>query len=152
MTIKDTLEETYSALSAKKVRSGLTILGIVIGISSVIAMVSIGTGASSQISSSIESLGSNLIQVMPGAQKQAGGFTVSLGRGGAKPLTNADADAIASSISNINATSPEVNGRHQITAKGTNTNTSVIGSTSAYPAVHNLQVDAGDFISESQNA
>lgn len=151
MTIKDTLEETYTALSANKVRSGLTILGIVIGISSVIAMVSIGTGASSSISSSIESLGSNLIQVMPGAQRQAGGFTVSLGRGGAKTLTNGDADAIASGISNINAVSPEVSGRYQVTAKGTNTNTSVTGAASAYPSVHNLQIDTGDFISDSQN-
>src|SRR3569832_211061 len=140
MKLKDTLEETYTALSANKVRSGLTILGIVIGISSVIAMVSIGTGASSQISSSIESLGSNLIQVMPGAQRQAGGFTVSLGRGGGKILTNGDSDAIASSISNINAVSPEVSGRYQVTSKGNTTNTSVPGTTSAYPAVHNMQV------------
>jgi putative ABC transport system permease protein len=151
MKFKDTLEETYTALSANKIRSGLTILGIVIGISSVIAMVSIGTGASSKISSSIESLGSNLIQVIPGAQRQAGGFTVSLGRGGNKILSNADADAIASGVSNINAVSPEVSGRYQVTAKGTNTNTNVTGVSSAYPAVHNLQIDAGDFISDGQN-
>ncbi len=151
MTFKDIFQETYTALSANKVRSGLTILGIVIGISSVIAMVSIGTGASSSISSSIESLGSNLIQVMPGAQRQAGGFSVSLGRGGSKILTNGDADAITTSISNISAVSPEVSGRYQVTAKGTNTNTSVTGASSAYPTVHNLQVDAGDFISDSQN-
>src|SRR3990167_5204752 len=72
MTINDIAHETYTALSANKVRSGLTMLGIVIGISSVIAMVSIGTGASNTISSSIESLGSNLIQVTPGTQQTQG--------------------------------------------------------------------------------
>jgi putative ABC transport system permease protein len=76
---------------------------------------------------------------------------VSLGRGGSKILSNADADAIASGVSNINAVSPEVSGRYQVTAKGTNTNTNVIGVSSAYPAVHNLEIDAGDFISDGQN-
>src|SRR5262245_42367592 len=109
MQLKDTLQETYSALSANKVRSGLTILGIVIGISSVIAMVSIGTGASNSISSSIQSLGSNLLQVMPGAQRGPG-FQVSTGRGAAKVLTMADADGIRG-ISNVQAVDEEVSGR-----------------------------------------
>src|SRR6267154_1040996 len=69
MTFNDTLQETYTAISANKARSSLTILGIVIGISSVIALVSIGQGASAGIQSSIQSLGSNLIQVTPGAQR-----------------------------------------------------------------------------------
>jgi putative ABC transport system permease protein len=81
MKLKDVIHETYTALSANKVRSSLTILGIVIGISSVIAMVSIGTGASNTISSSIESLGSNLLLITPGAQRTQG-FGVSAGRGG----------------------------------------------------------------------
>ena len=97
MNFYDILHETYTALSANKVRSGLTILGIVIGISSVIAMVSIGTGASKTISSSIESLGSNLIQVMPGFQRGPG-FGAFAGRGGGKVLTQADSDAIQSSV------------------------------------------------------
>ena len=71
----------------------LAILGIVIGISSVIAMVSIGAGASSSITSRITSLGSNLIQISPGAQRTQG-FGVSGGRGNAKTLTQEDADAI----------------------------------------------------------
>ncbi|HEV8666462.1 MAG TPA: ABC transporter permease, partial [Candidatus Paceibacterota bacterium] len=66
MTLTDTFEETYAALSANKVRSGLTILGIVIGISSVIALVSIGQGATSSITASVQSLGSNLLRVTPG--------------------------------------------------------------------------------------
>ena len=69
MHILDILQETYAALSANKVRTGLTMLGIVIGIGSVIAMVSIGQGAQSSIQSSIQSIGSNLLIVMPGAQR-----------------------------------------------------------------------------------
>ncbi|HVZ75878.1 MAG TPA: ABC transporter permease [Candidatus Paceibacterota bacterium] len=151
MTIKDTLQETYTALSANKVRSGLTVLGIVIGIGSVIAMVSVGQGAASGIQSSIQSLGSNLLQVSPGAQRIAGGFGVSLGRGSASTLTQADADAIGAQVADINAVATEVSGRQQVTAKGTNTNTSVVGVTSAYPQIRNLQMDQGDFISDTQN-
>lgn len=150
MKLKDITYETYAALSANKVRSGLTMLGIVIGISSVIAMVSIGTGASNAISSSIESLGSNLIQITPGAQRTQG-FGASTGRGGAKTLTNDDASAIADAVTGVQAVDPQVSGRYQITAKGTNTNTSVTGVSSAYPQIRNVEVAEGSFISDIQN-
>lgn len=150
MTLKDTLEETYAALSANKTRSGLTILGIVIGIASVIAMVSIGQGASSSISSSISSLGSNLLLVSPGAQRTAGGFGATGGRGNAKTLTLEDAEAIRA-VSGVSAVATEVSGRYQITAKGTNTNTTVNGVTADYPAIRNVSVAAGYFISDQQN-
>ncbi len=149
MKIIDVLQETYTALSANKVRSGLTVLGIVIGISSVIAMVSIGAGASNSISSNIQALGSNLIMVTPGAQRGQG-FGVSLGRGGAKTLTLSDADAIRT-LQNVNAVAEEVSGRYQVTAKGTNTNTTVDGVTSSYPEIRNVTIDQGSFISDSQN-
>jgi putative ABC transport system permease protein len=151
MTLNDTFQETYAALSANKVRSGLTILGIVIGISSVIAMVSIGSGASKAISSSIESLGSNLLQISPGVQRIAGGFGASAGRGGAKTLTQADADAILSQVANVSAVASEVVGRYQITAKGTNTNTTVNGVTSSYPGIRNVEIAEGSFIDDTQN-
>ena len=150
MKFNDITHETYAALSANKVRSGLTILGIVIGISSVIAMVSIGTGASNSISSSIESLGSNLIQVTPGAQRTQG-FGASAGRGGAKTLTNEDAEAIAEKVADVQAVDSQVSGRYQVTAKGTNTNTSITGVTSAYPQIRNVEVAEGSFISDTQN-
>ena len=151
MTLNDTLQETYTALSANKVRSGLTILGIVIGISSVIAMVSIGSGASNSISSSIQALGSNLLLVSPGAPRQGGGFGISQGRGGAKTLTQADADAISTSVTGVAAVASEVSGRYQVTAKGTNTNTSVDGVTGNYPSIRNIEISEGSFISDTQN-
>ncbi len=147
MNLADIFEETYGALSANKARSGLTVLGIVIGISSVIAMVSIGQGAQGSIEANIQSIGSNLIMITPGAQRGAG-VQVSAGRGSARTLTQADADAIAEQITIAQAVAPEVSGRYQITAKGNNTNTSVIGTTPAYPGVRNVTVDEGNFITD----
>ena len=148
MTTKDILHETFSALTANKVRTSLTMLGIIIGISSVIVMVAIGQGAQGSIQSSIQSLGSNLIEIMPGAQRSFG-YGASAGRGGAQTLTPADASAISAQVSNIAAVSPEVSGRYQVTAKGTNTNTTVNGVMAAYADVHNIQVNDGSFITDA---
>jgi putative ABC transport system permease protein len=147
MTTKDILKETYAALSSNKIRSGLTMLGIVIGISSVIAMTAIGNGAQSSIESSIQSIGANLITVSPGAQRGAG-QQVSAGRGSAKSLTLEDAKAISDEVFSVKAVSPEVSGRYQITAKGTNTNTTVVGVAETYLEVRNTQIYEGVFISD----
>ncbi|MDD5726609.1 MAG: ABC transporter permease [Patescibacteria group bacterium] len=148
MKVTDLLEETYIALSANKARSALTILGIVIGIASVIAMTAIGQGAQSTIQSSITSAGSNLLYVTPGQQRGVG-VQVSAGRGSAQTLTQEDADAIQREVTLAKNVSPELTRRYQVTAKGTNTNTSVIGTTFAYPDVHNMQVDQGSFITDA---
>ncbi len=147
MTPKDILHETYSALSANKVRSGLTMLGIVIGIGSVIAMLAIGQGAQNSIQSSIQSIGSNLIIVSPGTQRGPG-VTVSAGRGSAKSLTLEDSTAISTTVSSVKSVAPEVTGRYQITAKGQNTNTQVSGTLPTYPNVRNLELSDGNFISD----
>ncbi|MDD2732252.1 MAG: ABC transporter permease, partial [Candidatus Pacebacteria bacterium] len=147
MIISDLFQETYSALLSNKVRSGLTILGIVIGIGSVIAMISIGQGSTSSIQSSIQSLGSNLLMISPGAQRSVGSG-LSSGRGSMQSLKQTDADAISENITLVKAVAPEVSGRYQVTAKGTNTNTSVVGVTSDYAEVRNIEIDAGSFISE----
>lgn len=148
MIIQDLIEETYSSVTVNKVRSGLTILGIVIGIGSVIAMISIGQGAQNAIESNIQSIGSNLLIVSPGAQRGPG-IQISQGRGTAQSLTQEDADAITKEIVLAKAVAPEMSRRYQVTAKGTNTNTQVVGTVSAYPDVRNLQIDQGSFITES---
>ena len=148
MKIYDVLKETYSALSGNKVRTGLTMLGIIIGIGSVIAMTAIGTGAQNSISSSIESIGANLVMIMPGTQKSFGG--PSAGRGGAQSLTVEDANAIESGVSNVAGVVREVTSRKQVVATGTNTNTSIIGTEPSYSTVRNIAIDEGNFIS-SQN-
>lgn len=147
MIIADILREVFWSLSANKTRSGLTVLGIVIGIASVITMVSIGQGAQSAIQSNIEAIGSNLIIITPGAQR---GAAVSQGRGSAQTLTVDDATAIGSQVQGIKALAPEISKRYQITAKGKNTNTQVTGTTSDYLIVRNVSMDIGSFFSDRQ--
>jgi putative ABC transport system permease protein len=150
MTFLDLFHETSSALKANKVRSGLTMLGIVIGISSVIALISVGQGAQQSIATSIQSIGSNLILVLPGAQRTPGSI-VNAGRGTAQTLSNDDAAAIQTQVQGAVAVDPEVSGSRQITYKGTNTRTTVVGVTPAYLSVRNVQVDIGSFFTQSQS-
>ncbi len=147
MKIIDLVEETHTALSANKVRTGLTMLGIIIGIASVIAMTAIGAGAQSAIQSSIQSIGSNLIIVMPGAQRGQG-YQINIGRGTTRTLVPEDATALQNNLSAAQAVAPEISSRYQVTAKGTNTNTTVDGVTPAYAGVRNVAIDTGDFISD----
>ena len=146
MKLIDTLEETFLALTSNKARTGLTILGIVIGISSVIVMVSVGQGATLSIQTSIESTGSNLLMITPGALRTFGAGARSAG-GTAQTLTVDDSSAIVSQVSSVQYMTPEVNGRYQVVYKGNNTNTSVIGTSDTYPSVRNLNIDQGSFIS-----
>jgi putative ABC transport system permease protein len=150
MTIRDTFEETYAALSANKARSGLTILGIVIGISSVIALVSIGQGATASIQSSIQSIGSNLLEITPGAARTVG-FGVASARGSAKTLTTDDAAAISSQVQNVQAVAEEASGRYQVTSTGMNTNTTVDGVTANYTDVRNVAVSDGTFVTDEES-
>jgi len=145
MKISDTLEETFLALSSNKARTGLTILGIVIGISSVIVMVSVGQGATASIQTSIESTGSNLLMITPGATKSLGYSARSAG-GTAQTLTIDNANAIVSQVTSVQYMTPEVTGRYQAVYKGNNTNTSVMGTSDTYPEVRNLNIDQGVFI------
>jgi putative ABC transport system permease protein len=145
--LQDTLQETFSAITVNKARSGLTILGIVIGIGSVIAMVSIGQGAQGSIEESIQSIGSNLVLVMPGLQRGVG-TQVSSGRGSAQTLTQADSDVIKTEITLAKEVAPEISKRYQVTSKGKNTNTQVVGTVAAYPEVRNVQIETGSFISD----
>ena len=147
MTISDLFGETSAALLANKVRSGLTMLGIIIGIGSVIAMISIGQGAQSTIQSSIEGLGSNLLTVMPGVL-EAGRGQVSSGRGSAETLKNADIEVLKQ-INGIAYISPELNRRFQIVANGNNTNSTAIGVYPEYAFVHNVTISDGSFITDS---
>jgi putative ABC transport system permease protein len=145
MFITDLLEESYSAIFANKTRTALTVLGIVIGISSVIVMVSLGQGATSSIETNIESMGSNLITIMPGFQRTFS--QVTSGRGSAQTLTIEDAQAILTEIPFVKNVSPELSRRYQIISKGKNTNTQVIGTVASYQDIKNIIIDEGSFIS-----
>jgi len=148
MLITDLLQETSTALLSNKARSGLTILGIIIGIGSVIGMISIGQGTAGSIEANIQSMGSNLITIMPGFQRSFS--QVSAGRGTAQSLTMDDVKAIEEEIANVKAVAPQLSRRYQVVSKGKNTNTQIMGTTPAYLSVRNLKIDEGSFITEQQ--
>ncbi len=138
------------ALSSNKARSGLTVLGIVIGIASVIALVAIGQGTQNAVSNSINSLGANLLEVLPGAARTVG-FGASGGRGTAKSLTVADENAIAQ-VANVAAVSGEYASHYQVAIASANTNTTVDGVNAAYAAIRNISMSQGSFITDSESA
>jgi putative ABC transport system permease protein len=146
MKTKDLIHETLMALKSNKARTGLTMLGIVIGIASVITMTAIGNGAKKSVTDSIESIGANLVTVSPGAIRTFGGPQGS--RGGAKTLTINDAEAIASEIDHILTVAKVVNSQQQIVAYGNNTNTSIVGTEQSYSSIRNIEISEGNFISD----
>jgi len=145
--------ESLKTLTLNKTRTGLAILGIVIGIGSVIALVSLGQASQQAIQNQIESIGSNLLTVQPGALRQAGG--VRGAAGGRTTLTLDDAKAISTSseITTIKTVSPELSQRAQVITGSNNTNTQIIGATSTYTTVHKVSLSLGSFFTErDQNA
>ncbi len=147
MELIEQFTESFKTLTLNKTRTGLAILGIVIGIGSVIALVSLGQATQQSIQSQIQSLGSNMLTVNPGSINQSG---VRGAQGGRTTLTLDDAKAIKSSsqITTVNNVSPEYSSRTQVTTGGSNTNTQVIGVVPAYQLVHKVIIESGVFISE----
>jgi len=134
-----------TSLGANKLRSALTILGIVIGVGAVIALTSIGRGVEVSITDQIESVGTNLIFVSPGRLQEGGAFTMV---GSATSLTIADAEAIAQAPSVVGV-SPILEDRAQIVYLSQNTNSSLLGVTPSYLEVNNFELADGEFISEA---
>lgn len=148
MTIKDLLEETRVSITSNQTRTGLTILGIVIGIASVIVMLAIGNGAQSSIASSINALGSNILTITGGGSNRQGG--VNMGRSNQQTLTMEDATAIKEKISLAKDVSPELSSRSQVIAEGNNTNTTIVGVVPEYETAHAVLLEEGNFITEAQ--
>ena len=132
-------------LKSNKLRSILTMLGIIIGVGAVIAMVSIGMGVQQKVQSSIASLGSNLLIVMPGSNAPPG--TVRLAAGSNITLTNQDAKAIQKQVAGINYVLPAVSSQYQVIYGNQNWKTSVQGTTTDFLAVRNYALSAGSFFS-----
>ncbi len=149
MEYTEIIIEAIGTLTINKLRTGLATLGIVIGIGSVIALISLGQATSQSIQSQIQSLGSNLLTVQPSGQNQGG---VQGAAGGGTSLTLEDAEAIktSSQITTIQNVSPEYSSRTQVTTGRTNTNTQVIGVTSVYADVRKVKIESGNFINEAQ--
>jgi putative ABC transport system permease protein len=148
MDLAEIFLESLGTLTLNKMRTGLAILGIVIGIASVITLVSLGQASQKQIENQIQSLGANLLTVQPGAAVSGG---VREAFGGMTTLTYEDAKAIGRSqeLSNIVNVSPELQRRSQVTAGRNNTNTQILGVTPEYVQVRNLSIESGNFIQQA---
>jgi len=132
----NTLWLSLRSIRRNLLRSFLTILGIVIGVSAVITMVTLGNGATLAVQNQISSLGTNLLQVRPGQR-------MGPGSGGAPAFKDVDADAIAQQIGGIQAVAPEGRTGSTVVAGGRNWTTSIIGSTNAWLETGNWQVRSG---------
>jgi len=142
------LLEALDSLNANKMRSMLTILGIVIGVAAVIAMLSIGRGAEASITSSIESIGTNLVYVTPGSTSENGVNTFA---GSAATLTIDDANQLAG-LSNVDVVAPQTESFVQVVYQGQNTNTRLMGVTSGYQDLGSMTLADGEFLSDTDQA
>ncbi|PWU22942.1 multidrug ABC transporter substrate-binding protein [Candidatus Cerribacteria bacterium 'Amazon FNV 2010 28 9'] len=139
--------EAFGTLTLNKLRTGLAILGIVIGIGSVIALISLGQGSQQSIQNQIQSLGANLLTVIPGGQSTG---AVRGAAGSATTLTLDDAKAIqhSSQAPDVISISPEYSGRTQVVAGRNNTNTQIIGAWPQYAQIHKIDMAEGSFITQ----
>ena len=152
MTFGQALLEAIESLNGNKMRSGLTVLGIVIGVAAVIAMLAVGNGAQASITGSISSIGTNLLFVFKGSADGPPG-PGGRGRGSGnndRPLTLADAAAIADSFAapSVDSVAPVIQGNGAISFAGENSTTTISGVTPTYATVRNLELAEGEFINE----
>jgi len=138
----------FRALVRNKMRAALTMLGIIIGVAAVIAMVSIGQGASASVQAQIESIGTNLLFVSAGAQN-VGGVRSGTGDSGTNTLTVEDLDAIKREVPSVSMVTPAINARAQLVAGNMNWNTSVQGVSEQYPDVRKWAVQSGSFFTDA---
>jgi putative ABC transport system permease protein len=150
MLIGEIISVALGALRANKLRSLLTMLGIVIGVAAVIAMVALGSGAQQAVKDRIASLGTTLLSVSPG---QARGFGAAIG-GQRKRMTIEDAKALddPDNLPDVIAVEPEMQKSAQVTWTNQNTNTSIIGTTANYPTVRNYKLASGRMFTEAEDA
>ncbi|MBE9195750.1 ABC transporter permease [Synechocystis sp. LEGE 06083] len=138
---RESLRMATSMLLANKLRSSLTMLGIVIGNASVVAMLGIGQGAQELATSQLEDLGPNVLFVLPGSQRnRRASFNLP------KTLVLSDAEAIADQVPSVAGVAPEINRRLLVSHRSLNTNATVVGTTPEYPAIRNFAVAQGRFL------
>jgi putative ABC transport system permease protein len=146
MNVFQTVRTALTAVTSNKMRSSLTVLGVIIGVTSVISLMSIGRGSQAAITSNIEALGTNLIFVSPGATTEGG---VRGAMGSAATLTMDDAEALVDPYlaPSVAAVAPQVQTFAQIVVGGENAYAQVVGVTPEYESVRNVPVATGTFIS-----
>ena len=143
MPVRNTLKIALKAIRRNKVRSGLTMLGVIIGVASVIAMIALGSGARASIDQQIQSQGTNVIYVSAGSFNRGAGAV----RGGAGTITTLsleDARAIADEVPTVALVSPMVRGRAQVVAGNQNWNTQMEGGNEEYVSIRNWRLQSGE--------
>ncbi|MDV6343620.1 ABC transporter permease [Nitrosomonas sp. Is37] len=145
MNLLTIIGEAFQALRVNRLRTGLTMLGMIIGVAAVVLMLSIGQGAQIQINNTIASMGSHLLLVLPGATSSGG---LRFGSGTVKTLTAGDAQAIAE-LSSVEAAAPVVSGIAQLNYGANNWSTTITGTTPDYFSVGNWLIESGSIFSEA---
>ncbi len=140
INLPSTFKISFRALRVNKMRSGLTMLGIIIGVGAVIAMVAVGAGATQQIAAQISSMGSNLLMVLPGSTTSGG---VRMGAGTQPTLTMADAEAIQKECPAVAEAAPIHNGAAQVMFSHMNWSTGIVGTTPNLLIVRDWRLAAG---------
>jgi putative ABC transport system permease protein len=148
MNILSIIRIAFRALARNKMRAALTMLGIIIGVSAVIAMVSIGQGAQASVQAQIENMGTNLLFVSAGAQN-VGGVRSGAGDTGTNTLTAEDLAAIRNEVPSVAMVTPTVNARSQLVSGNLNWSTSVQGVSEQFPEVRKWTVQSGEFFAET---
>ena len=149
MRATDLVASAMRALRSNPLRSALTALGVIIGVASVVSIVALGRGAQDKVQSSIASLGSNLLIVVPGASQGSGGLRFAPGQ--RDSLTIGDAEAIAANLEGVRAVAPSQRSTAQIIASGVNWSTRVEGVTPAYLDVRDWAVASGRFFEDRED-
>jgi putative ABC transport system permease protein len=144
MSIAEAILEALESLNSNKLRSGLTILGIVIGVGAVIAMMSVGRGAENTITGSISDIGTNLLFIISGGSEDIRN---------PRPLTLSDAKALSDPFAapSVAAVAPAIQGSAVVTANGEQMQTSVTGTTPEYLAMRNLELIEGEYFTQEQS-
>jgi putative ABC transport system permease protein len=145
MNLSESIRVALEGLSANKVRSALTMLGVIIGVGAVIAMIAIGQGARQQTMQHIQAMGTNVLTVMSG---QARSGMVRGGMGSVQTLTYEDALAVRKQCPSVARVAPELRMQAQTKYKNLNTMTTITGTTPDYPSIRNFQLAKGRFFSE----
>jgi putative ABC transport system permease protein len=143
MNFLESVQMAGKTLLSNKLRSTLTMLGIVIGNASVIAMIGIGEGGQKYVSNQLESLGPNVLFVIPGNRE-----TQRVSRDSPKTLVLEDAEAIATQVPTIAAVTAELNSRQVVTYRNKNTDVNIIGTTPSFLTVRNFEIDKGRFFTD----
>ena len=147
MSVWESVLVAWEGLRANKMRSALTMLGVIIGVAAVITMLAVASGAKESMMSRIQSMGTNVLFVRPGQARRG---PVMRGAGSSETLTVKDSDAIVKNCPSVEKCAPEVMGSAQVKYGNTNTNVSIRGIDVDYPSIRNYEVERGRFFSDPE--